>query len=118
MILVDGLEVAMAGRKIVDEREARSCLEAVAASGEGRATWARQHGIDGRSLNAWRINLERAGSSTRWSTAELRLVELVASSPMRAAPGCRVRCGSFVVEVDADFDDEVLARLLTAVAAC
>lgn len=48
----------MAGRKIEDEAEARSCLKAAVASGEGRAVWARRHGIDGRSLNAWRVNLE------------------------------------------------------------
>lgn len=107
----------MAGRKIMDEAEARSCLQGVAASGEGLAVWARRHGIDGRSLNAWRVNLERAGWVLR-SAPELRLVELVASTPRPVAPGCRVRCGSLVVEVDADFDDEVLVRLLTAVAAC
>lgn len=103
----------MAGRKIEDEMEARSCLRAAAASGEGRAAWARRHGIDGRSLNAWRVNLERGGREQ----PELRLLELVASSPP-GAPGCRVRCGSFVVEVDAEFDDQVLCRVLTVVAAC
>lgn len=107
----------MAGRKITDEAEARRCLQAAAASGEGRAVWARRHGIDGRSLNAWRMNLDRTGGATR-RTADLRLVELVASTARPPGPGCRIRCGSLVVEVDADFDDHVLARLLTAVAAC
>lgn len=107
----------MAGRKIEDEAEARSCLTAAVASGEGRAAWARRHGIDGRSLNAWRVNLERDGRRLR-EAPELRLVELVASAARPMAPGCRVRCGPFVVDVDAEFDDEVLLRLLSAVAAC
>jgi hypothetical protein len=51
-----------AGRKIEDEREARACLKA--AKGENLGRWARAHGIDGRSLNAWRINLEARAKST------------------------------------------------------
>jgi hypothetical protein len=45
-----------AGRKTDDEREARACLKAAKEENLGR--WARAHGIDGRSPNAWRINLE------------------------------------------------------------
>ena len=106
----------MAGRKIVDERDALECLDAAATSGGEFAAWARRNGIDGRSLQAWRLNLERGG---RWRgrDSELRLVELVASPP-QTQPGCRVRCGPFVLEVDADFDDRVVSRLLSLVAAC
>ncbi|MFT7520038.1 MAG: hypothetical protein ACI9MC_002182, partial [Kiritimatiellia bacterium] len=42
----------MAGRKIRDEQEARRCLTAAAQSSQKRADWAREHGIDARSLNA------------------------------------------------------------------
>jgi len=42
-------------RRIEEELEARRCLQAVAASGRPLAAWAREHGIDGRSLNAWRV---------------------------------------------------------------
>jgi transposase-like protein len=49
----------MEARKIVDDADARRCLAAVAASGRPRATWAREHGVDARSLNAWRITLAR-----------------------------------------------------------
>ncbi|MFO0026076.1 MAG: hypothetical protein ACK6DV_27365, partial [Deltaproteobacteria bacterium] len=38
--------------------------------------WAREHGIDGRSLNAWRINLCRSVTSLR-EKPRPRLVELV-----------------------------------------
>ena len=46
-------------RRVDDELEARRCLQAVAASGRSLGAWAREQGIDGRSLNAWRMNLER-----------------------------------------------------------
>jgi hypothetical protein len=50
----------MAGRRITDRDEAEACLASVASSGLDRATWARREGIDARSLNAWRLNLERS----------------------------------------------------------
>ena len=103
----------MAGRKIRDEREARACLEAVDQSGMERAHWARANGIDGRSLNAWRLNLER---TPRPRPSELRLVELVAEDSVDA--GFRVECGPFVVEVPPGFDEGALARLLGVVATC
>ena len=52
-------------RKITDEREARRCLTAAARSGNAPGAWARANGIDGRSLNAWRINLARRGTVGR-----------------------------------------------------
>jgi len=48
-------------RKITDAREARRCLTAARKAGERVGDWARAHGIDGRSLNAWRMNLARRG---------------------------------------------------------
>jgi len=104
-------EVRMAGRKIRDVREARECLHEVAQSGVNRVQWAREHGIDARSLNAWRVNLERGGP-----TDGLRLVELV---PERASRGAvSVRCGPFTVHVEEAFDEGILARVLAVVASC
>ncbi|MEZ4320672.1 MAG: hypothetical protein R3F61_24535 [Myxococcota bacterium] len=102
----------MAGRKIRDERDARACLDAVAVSGMERAEWARRNGVDARSLNAWRLNLDRPPAV---STTELRLVELV---PECSISVFRVACGPFVVEVPARFNEAALARLLGVVAAC
>jgi len=102
----------MAGRKIFDAEDARTCLTEAARSGEHRARWARAQGIDPRSLNAWRINLERAVGTPR---SMPRLVELV----RRVAPSVvSVRCGPFTVEVGDDFDDQLLARVLCVMAAC
>lgn len=112
----------MAGRKLRDEEEAVACLQAAEGSGLGDAAWARQHGIDGRSLHAWRLNLERRGDSAP-SATPLRVVELVPGPSMSSATSSgprslRVRCGPFVIEVDPSFDAEVLARVLDMVAAC
>lgn len=52
-------------RKIEDEREARAFLKAAKSSGVPLKAWARDRGIDGRSLNAWRMNLARSRASAR-----------------------------------------------------
>lgn len=75
----------MAGRKIFNEQDARRGLAAGRASRGGLAGWARAHGIDGRSLNAWRVNLQRRGVP-RVRTAAPKLVELVPTD----APGAPV----------------------------
>ena len=42
-------------RKIEDETEARRCLRAAKLAGYSAGEWARAHGIDGRSLNSWKV---------------------------------------------------------------
>jgi transposase-like protein len=121
-------------RKITDEREARRCLAAARKTGERAGAWARAHGIDGRSLNAWRINLARrgtgstpAGMATQPPTAMVvrprrraALVELVpASRPSASAPArYAVHLGEVRVEVGDDFAAETLRRILEVLRAC
>jgi hypothetical protein len=101
------------GRKIRSADEARAALEAVDRWGGDRAAWARANDINPRSLNAWRLNLQRGQRSTP------RLVELVAATTYRPSnAGCRVLHGDFVVEVDANVDEDALVRVLRAVRAC
>lgn len=103
----------MEPRKICGAADARACLTAAAESGQSRAAWARAHHVDARSLNAWRLNLLRAGDR---SPRPMRLVELVADE----APGpalYRVRCGAFEVEVDGVIDEDRLGQLLRVMAA-
>ena len=110
----------MAPRKIRSEDDARRCLASAEASGRPRAAWAREHGVDPRSLHAWHVNLARGrrapGPREPLASAQgLRLVELVAAS--RSAPEpYRVRCGVFEVEVVGDIDEERLGRLLRVMA--
>lgn len=105
-------------RKIVDEKDARTCLSAVARSGEAPRAWARRHGIDGRSLRAWHLNLSTRGPAGSRS----KLVELVPSSIVAsmgiAARRYVVRVGDASVEVGDDFDAGTLQRILEVLRAC
>ena len=104
-------------RKIVDEREARAFLKAARRAGLPLKAWARSHGIDGRSLNAWRLNLGRSGSDAG-SASTLRLVELV-PGPAGASRGrYTLRIGDVTIELGDDFREETLARLVRALRAC
>ena len=104
-----------AGRKITDARDARACLKAAKSAGVPRAEWAREHGVDGRSLHAWQLNLSRRG---RVAEASPRLVELVPAPASRPATRYLVRVGEFAVEVGDDFDEATLVRLVRALGAC
>src|SRR5690606_29125354 len=107
----------MPGRKILDEADARACLDAALSSGLSRSEWACAHGVDARSLNAWRLNLDRKHALP----GPLEFVELVptAVTPGRreAAP-LRVHRAGLVIEVPEGFDEDHLLRLLRVVAAC
>jgi hypothetical protein len=121
----------MAGRKIRDREDAQACLKAArAARGQSKAQWARQQGIDGRSLEAWRRNLARRGKGGS-GRQEGRMVELVAGPVRKTATGRArkaaeavgrgryvIRCGALAVEVDGQFHDETLRRLLQVVVGC
>lgn len=104
-------------RKIEDEREARRCLKAAKAAGLTAGAWARERGIDGRSLNAWRMNLSRAPRSAETAAAP-RLVELVPTSTPQLEARYLVRVGALELEVGSDFDGETLVRLVRALRAC
>lgn len=107
----------MPGRKILDEADARACLDAALASSLSRAEWARAHGIDARSLNAWRLNLDRKTAVPR----PLEFVELVSTGvtpARREAVSLRVYRDDLVVEVPVGFDEDHLLRVLRVVAAC
>lgn len=102
-------------RKIVDEKDARACLTAVARSGESLRAWAKRHRVDGRSLHAWKRNLARweTVASTRKAP---QLVELVPAS--HAVQRYIVRVGNAAIEVGDDFDAGTLRRLVEILRAC
>lgn len=112
----------MPGRKIRDEADARACLDAATRSGLPRAEWAKAHGINPRSLNAWRLNLDRGEVAPR----ALDFLELVPAAVVPAAAKAPrhdtgllcVRRNDLVVEVPRDFDEDHLLRILRVVAAC
>lgn len=112
------------GRKVHDEVEARRCLLAAKRAGRSAGEWARAHGIDGRSLHAWLVNLERGGAFTsprmeRSPPSSHALVELVPEDP-RGVPGARYVLA--VADARVEFGDDVsattLRRVLEVVRAC
>ena len=64
-------------RKITDELDAQRCLVAARRAGGDVGAWARANGVDGRSLNTWRMNLARRGSTRRSPSARARTGESV-----------------------------------------
>jgi hypothetical protein len=115
------------GRKIEDEREALRCLRAMERGNLSAGEWARAHGIDGRSLRAWKINIERRGVPTRkrrpkLATARHSLVELVptaAPAPQGTGAGRYVleTCGARL-EFGEDISVVTLRRVLEALRSC
>jgi len=118
-------------RKIRDEVEAVRLLSAVERSGLSAREWARAHGVDGRSLNAWHMNIARRGTrkavrprrrKQRRASATHALVELVpATSPVAQQVGA----GRYVLEIGGarvEFGDDVsvatLRRVLEALRLC
>ena len=109
----------MAGRKIRDEHDATTCLEAAACSGVRRTQWAHDNGVDARSLNAWHMNLtqRRRRRQPPPHDAPLRLVELIPS--LQREPAMLVlHHGPWTLEVGHDVDEEHLAKVIRAVTAC
>ena len=119
-------------RKITDEQEARRCLAAARRTGESAGAWARANGIDGRSLNAWRVNLARrsaSGNATRPRTTSrsptalvvrprAALVELVPVSRPGVMARYVVHVGELRVEVGDDFAPEALRRIVEVLRSC
>lgn len=116
----------MTRRKVEDERQARACLAAAARSGQSLGAWARAHGLDGRSLRAWQMNLSRRGCARAAAGAAgprskpLTLVELVPATHSHSQPSARyvITVGVASVEVGSDFDEATLGRLLGVLRAC
>jgi transposase-like protein len=115
-------------RKIEDEAEALRCLREAKRSGRALGQWARAHGIDGRSLHAWSVNLARRGTTAvprrrkpKSSRPGRALVELVPTS----SSGKPATPGRYVLEVAGarlEFDDHcsvaTLRRVLEALRPC
>ena len=99
-------------RRIKDEVEARACLAKVRESRLPLAAWSREHGIDGRSLNTWKVNLERR----EMAGLKPRFVELVPRASVSARYAVIV--GDVRIEVDDSFQAETLVRLVRALRSC
>jgi len=106
----------MAGRKVVNELEARRYLGAARAARGDLGVWARAHGIDGRSLNAWRVNLARRGGRRR-PTAP-KLVELVPATVAASSARYLLHVRGVDLELGDNFDDATVRRLVGLLKSC
>jgi hypothetical protein len=115
-------------RKVKSKAEARRYLAAARASGRTLKEWARTRGIDGRSLHAWQMNLERSGKPTARSRSgsamtrstsgsTTQLVELV-PAPTSSSPRYVVRIGSASIEFGDDVEAETLRRVVEVLRLC
>lgn len=109
-LLTSPARLGVMGRRIASASEARRCLKAAEAAGQSAGQWARERGIDGRSLNAWRVNLTRVAVAPR-------LVELVPAAEPRTARYV-LRVGDASVEFGDDFTEETLVRVARALRSC
>lgn len=108
----------MAGRRIFNEQDARRCLAAAKSSRGGLAAWARANGVDGRSLNAWRVNLGRRGVPRVRAIAP-RMVELVPAAMRAAARAPYVlHIRGVELELGDNFDEQSLRRLVGLLKSC
>ena len=120
-------------RRIVDEADARRGLLAAKQAGQSTRDWARAHGIDGRSLHAWRANLERSRPACgptecppKPKPAAHALVELVSTAPATAAVVSEapltaryvVEAAGARVEFGDDVSVDTLRRVVGALRSC
>jgi len=107
-------------RRITDESEARGLLGEFEVSGLGMPEFCAQVGVDGRSLNCWRLNLGRRAEAPSTPSQSMRFLEVVigAVAPPKPVPAYRLHVGDVVIEVDDNFREDTLGRLLRVAAAC
>ena len=101
----------MARRKINGEAEAAALLKEWRAESVDFDVFCKEQGVDGRSLQCWRMTFAKREPEA------MRLLELTLPRE-KAAASYRIHVGDYTVEVDDDFQDETLTRLLTAVGRC
>ncbi len=110
----------MEHRKVADRREARALLAKAARPGMDLVAVARAHGVDGRSLNAWRSNLARGARTpsapARRAPRRADLIELVPAE-LADQPGSAgaARYTLRVMGAELAFDDDVRADTLRRV---
>jgi len=107
--------VATTRRKVMSRAEALELLGELDASGQALPVFCSDRGLDGRSLQCWRMNLMKKSPSTQAPSARgLRLVELA----LPAAQGSyRVLVGDVTIELDDAFREDTLSRLLNVMEA-
>lgn len=102
----------MAQGRLVQRDEVEELLAAWERSGERMSDWCAARGLNWYSLNAFR---------GRWSAPRPAFAEVVTTTTVRAATvpaAYRVLVGELAIEVEDDFLEDTLVRLVRAVARC
>ena len=106
-------------RMVRDEAEAHRYLEEAKREGVTATAWGREHGIDGRSLQAWATKFELGTESVAPTPAPHRLIELVPKPPEASSKGRYVLAlGAARVEFDDDASAATLRRIVEVLRAC
>lgn len=93
------------------ERDARGMAQALVASGETKAAFARRHGLSEERIRRWLRQLtERDQQRSQPAFTPVRLVERV---PERRG-GIEIAVGTHVIRVAAGFCPETLRKVLAA----
>jgi len=95
-------------------------------AGQSAGEWGRAHGVDGRSLHAWQVNLARGsavaprqGRKAKGAPAARALVELVPTAAGGASTGRYVlEVAGARVEFGDDITTATLRRVLEALRSC
>lgn len=110
----------MERRKIANEAEARRALSAVAGAKVSIGAWARAHGIDGRSLHAWDLALNRKArpKPVAQKKPTAGLVELVSTAVAASQARYVMRVGAVSFEFGDDAQEETLRRAVGVLRSC
>ena len=107
----------MERRKISGEAEARAALKAIERAGISIKTWARAHGVDGRSLHAWEMAFTRRAQGVVRPRRSAALVELVPTRPVSSARYV-MKVGELTFEFGDDESEEMLRRAVGVLRSC
>ena len=106
--------MSVQSRKVKGREEALALLSELASTGESLVQFSRRRSVDARSLRCWKLNLSRSGHQLDAGPLRLMEVALPPAGPSRY----RVLVGDLAIEVDDDFQEATLARLLAVVQSC
>lgn len=105
-------------RKVPDAETARTWLDAARRSGLPRVDWCAAAGVDARSLQCWRLALDRRATRSASPFVEwVARPEAVEAGPP-AHPPLRVHVGEAIVDVPPGFHAESLAAAIRVLRSC
>ncbi|MEO0600012.1 MAG: hypothetical protein AAF211_01170 [Myxococcota bacterium] len=105
-------------RKVRDRTDAEALLEAWSSSGLSLRAFSAEQGLDGRSLNIWRVNLERQREPRNDVGLGLQLIELVSCKAEPPSASYRMHVAGMVLELDDHFSEPTVQRLVRLLRSC